>query len=164
MKIANSTWRVHYPKEALQKVACAEAKSQLLEEQKLQLRWLLPSSLLLKGFFNEKQFALDGCKKDKSSQMSGYSWSGHRKAPSYFEHLVFPEDLLAALRTIAMQEDELHHVISLLQEVQKLLQRNEKIKRTGAGEVGENAEGEIWSRDLGTKEIKKKKRSIRCRK
>lgn len=107
---------VHYPKEALQRFNCAELKLQLLEEQKLQLRWLLPTSLLHKRVSSESSLPLEACKKDWS-QMSGYSWSGHRKVPSYMDHLIFPEDLMAALRTIAMQEDDVHGVISLLTEL-----------------------------------------------
>jgi hypothetical protein len=87
-----------------------------MEFQKLQLRWLLPTSLLHKGFSSESSLPLEGSKKDWS-RMSGYSWSGHRKVPSYMDHLIFPEDLMAALRTIAMQEHDVHGVISLLTEV-----------------------------------------------
>lgn len=107
---------VHYPKEALQRFDCAELKLQLLEEQKLQLRWLLPTPLLHKGFSSESSQSSVGRKNDWS-QMSGYSWSGHRKVPSYMDHLIFPEDLMAALRTIAMQEHDMHGVISLLTEL-----------------------------------------------
>ncbi|KAH9315244.1 hypothetical protein KI387_023871, partial [Taxus chinensis] len=112
----NDYLMVHYPKEAVQLVNCAETKSLLLEEQKLQLRWLLPASLLLEGSSNESSLALDGCKKT-SSQVSGYSWSGHRRLPSYMNHFVFPEDLMAALRTIAMNEEGMHCVTCLLKEL-----------------------------------------------
>ena len=87
-----------------------------MEFQRLQLRWLLPTSLLHKGFSSESSLSSVGRKKNLS-QMSGYSWSGHRKVPSYMDHLIFPEDLMAALRTIAMQEHDMHGVISLLTEV-----------------------------------------------
>lgn len=56
--------------------------------------------------------------KCKADQVSNYSWSGQRKTPSYVNKLVFPEDFLTSLRTIAMQEDELYMVSSLLEEVQ----------------------------------------------
>ncbi|XP_057867439.2 uncharacterized protein LOC131074771 isoform X2 [Cryptomeria japonica] len=107
---------VHYPKEALQQIDFTETKSLLLQQQNLQLRWLLPESLLRKGNSNESSLTLDGCMKD-SSQVLGYSWSGHRKLPSYMDHFVFPEDLMAALRTIAMKEENMHAIMSLLKEL-----------------------------------------------
>ena len=33
------------------------------------------------------------------------------------DHLIFPEDLMTALRTIAMQEHDVHGVMSLLTEL-----------------------------------------------
>ena len=48
--------------------------------------------------------------------MSGYSWRCHRKVPSYMDHIIFLEDLIAALRTTATQEHDMHGVISLLTE------------------------------------------------
>lgn len=87
--------------------------------QNLPLRWLLPSSELKRGF----------CSQSKSATLSrtlverqklivtGHSWSGHRKAPAYVEQIVFPEDLLTALRIVAMKEDEVYHVVGLLEEV-----------------------------------------------
>lgn len=60
--------------------------------------------------------------KDKSisSQVCNYSWSGQRKTPSYLHKLVFPADFLNALRTLAMKEDELYRVSSLLEEVRSI--------------------------------------------
>ncbi|VFQ85978.1 unnamed protein product [Cuscuta campestris] len=49
--------------------------------------------------------------------MKNYSWSGERKIPSYLNRLVFPEEFMTALRTIAMKEDELYKVTSLLSEL-----------------------------------------------
>ncbi|KAF5960031.1 hypothetical protein HYC85_001240, partial [Camellia sinensis] len=46
-----------------------------------------------------------------------YGWCGQRKMPSYIKKLVFPEDFLTTLRTIAKQEDEIYQVSSLLQEL-----------------------------------------------
>jgi len=53
-------------------------------------------------------------------RVCNYSWSGQRKTPSYLNKLVFPEKFLTALRTIALQEDELFQVQSMLEEVQFL--------------------------------------------
>lgn len=55
--------------------------------------------------------------KSSSNSISAYSWSGERKMPSYLNRLVFPEDFLTALRTIAMKDDELYKVTSLLTEL-----------------------------------------------
>lgn len=85
--------------------------------QKAELRCLLPRSLLDHGFFTvdiPKDEGNDDCKHDKGCS---YSWSGERKMPSYLNKLVFPEKFLSALRTIAMKEDELFQVSSLLEEV-----------------------------------------------
>ncbi|XAR63124.1 [Fructose-bisphosphate aldolase]-lysine N-methyltransferase [Bertholletia excelsa] len=108
---------VHYPAEAIQGVPFFESKIQLLEAQRAELRCLLPRKLLDHGFF-------PACPPQKESngnrvggRVSDYSWSGHRKMPSYLDNLVFPDDFLTALRTIAMQEDELHQVSSLLIEL-----------------------------------------------
>jgi hypothetical protein len=43
--------------------------------------------------------------------------SGDMKPPQNFKCLMFPEDLLTALRIVAMEEDEVYHVVSLLEEV-----------------------------------------------
>ncbi|KAL5128228.1 NO-associated protein 1, chloroplastic/mitochondrial [Glycine soja] len=45
-------------------------------------------------------------------------WSGQRKMPSYVNKLVFREKFMTTLRTIAMQEDEVFKVSSMLEEVQ----------------------------------------------
>ncbi|XP_048321771.2 uncharacterized protein LOC107432673 isoform X7 [Ziziphus jujuba] len=108
---------VHYPVEALQSTPFSDSKAQLLEAQKAELRCLLPRSLLDHGFFTvdiPKDEGNDDCKHDKGCS---YSWSGERKMPSYLNKLVFPEKFLSALRTIAMKEDELFQVSSLLEEL-----------------------------------------------
>lgn len=52
-----------------------------------------------------------------AGQTYNYSWSGEREVPSYLSKLVFPQEFLVALRTIAMQEHELRQVTSLLGKV-----------------------------------------------
>ncbi|KAJ8650143.1 hypothetical protein MRB53_003166 [Persea americana] len=111
---------VHYPIEALQNVPFADSKARLLELQKVEMRCLLPKSLLDHGFFSVSP--QQDCEHNKSSESSvghfcNYSWSGQRKAPSYLNKLVFPENFLTALRTIAMQEHELLQVSSMLGEL-----------------------------------------------
>ncbi|KAM3322865.1 actin-histidine N-methyltransferase [Capsicum chacoense] len=108
---------VHYPAEAIQKVDFSESKTQLLEAQKAELRCLLPRSLLNRGFFPPSNSSVEGKDKSVSSQVSNYSWSGQRRTPSYLHKLVFPADFLNALRTLAMKENELYHVSSLLEEL-----------------------------------------------
>ncbi|RRT78287.1 hypothetical protein BHE74_00037457 [Ensete ventricosum] len=76
--------------------------------QKAELRCLLPKSLLDHGFFSERN---EHSKKSLVSQSYNYSWSGQRKVPSYLSELVFPQEFLMALRTIAMQEHELRQVL-----------------------------------------------------
>nr|AKM76814.1 SET domain-containing protein [Melianthus villosus] len=108
---------VNYPVEAIQNVPFSDSKGQLLQAQKAEMRCLLPKGLLDHGFFPE------GIPSDKENsncevdQACNYSWSGHRKTPSYLSKLVFPQDFLTALRTIAMKEDEIFHVSSLLEEL-----------------------------------------------
>ncbi|XP_062156775.1 uncharacterized protein LOC133864450 isoform X4 [Alnus glutinosa] len=107
---------VHYPMEAIQNVPFSDSKAQLLEAQKAELRCLLPRSLLDHGFFSEctaKSKGNDKCE----GRVCNYSWSGQRKTPSYLNKLVFPEKFLTALRTIALQEDELFQVQSMLEEL-----------------------------------------------
>ncbi|XP_062156773.1 uncharacterized protein LOC133864450 isoform X2 [Alnus glutinosa] len=121
---------VHYPMEAIQNVPFSDSKAQLLEaqvkyhlflilclcSQKAELRCLLPRSLLDHGFFSEctaKSKGNDKCE----GRVCNYSWSGQRKTPSYLNKLVFPEKFLTALRTIALQEDELFQVQSMLEEL-----------------------------------------------
>ncbi|KAI7997936.1 putative clathrin assembly protein [Camellia lanceoleosa] len=60
-----------------------------------------------------------------------YSWCGQRKMPSYVKKLVFPEDFLTTLRTIAKQEDKIYQVSSLLQE----LVSSDGVKQPSDGEV-----------------------------
>lgn len=76
------------------------------------MRCLLSKSLLDRGFFSNKKEA-----NDNSIEVPNYSWSGQRKPPSYLNKLIFPEEFLTCLRTIAMREDEIFKVTSLLQEV-----------------------------------------------
>lgn len=81
------------------------------------MRCLLPRSLLDHGFFPVDISNKEGDDKCKLDHVCSYSWSGQRKMPTYLHRLVFPENFLTALRTIAMQEDELFQVSSLLEEV-----------------------------------------------
>ena len=81
-------------------------------QQKAEMRCLLSKSLLDRGFFSNKKEA-----NDNSTEVPNYSWSGQRKPPSYLSKLVFPEEFLTCLRTIAMRENEIFKVSSLLQEV-----------------------------------------------
>ncbi|KAH7841106.1 hypothetical protein Vadar_025657 [Vaccinium darrowii] len=108
---------VHYPLEAIQSVPFSESKLQLLEAQKAELKCLLPRGLLDHGFFPAGTLQKESNDKGNAGPVSNYSWCGQRKMPSYLTRLVFPEDFLTALRTIAMQEDELYQVSSLLQEL-----------------------------------------------
>ncbi|XP_059634085.1 uncharacterized protein LOC132276605 isoform X2 [Cornus florida] len=108
---------VHYPVDAIQRVPFSESKVQLIEAQKAEMRCLLPRSLLDQGFFPASTPQKENKDKYGISQVCNYSWSGQRKMPSYLNKLVFPEDFLTALRTIAMQEDELYQVSSLLEEL-----------------------------------------------
>lgn len=108
---------VHYPSEAIQDVPFSESKMQLLEAQKGELRCLLPRSLLNHGFFKTCDQQKQTDDKCTASQVCNYSWCGQRKKPSYINKLVFPEDFLTSLRTIAMREEELYRVSSLLEEL-----------------------------------------------
>lgn len=108
---------IHYPAEALQNIPFSECKLQLLQAQKAELRCLLPRSLLDHGFFPQSSSQTDSSQKHTSDKVGKYSWSGQRKTPSYVNKLVFPEDFLTSLRTIAMQEDELLRVQALLEEL-----------------------------------------------
>ncbi|KAK8640438.1 hypothetical protein V6N13_008192 [Hibiscus sabdariffa] len=108
---------IHYPGEAIQNISFSEFKGQLLVAQKATMRCLLPKSLLARGFFptgssNDK--ANNTCETDR---ICNFSWSGHRKTPSYLNKLVFTEDFMTALRTIAMQEDQVSKVSSMLEEL-----------------------------------------------
>ncbi|KAK4578439.1 hypothetical protein RGQ29_028516 [Quercus rubra] len=107
---------VHYPMEAIQSVPFSDSKVQLLEAQKAELRCLLPRSLLDRGFFSECTAKIEGNDKCED-QVRSHSWSGQRKMPSYLNKLVFPNNFLTALRTIALQEDEIFQVSSMLEEL-----------------------------------------------
>ncbi|XP_049931911.1 uncharacterized protein LOC116248146 isoform X2 [Nymphaea colorata] len=107
---------VHYPLEALQQASCPDSKGQLLEIQKAELRCILPKDSLKHGFFGQPPQTQGSFESDKIFY-NNYSWSGQRKVPSYLDKLVFPEDFLTGLRTIAMQENELLQVSSLLEEL-----------------------------------------------
>ncbi|KAK3128219.1 hypothetical protein QOZ80_6BG0458580 [Eleusine coracana subsp. coracana] len=106
---------VHYPVEALRQVQSSDIKMKLLEIQKGELRCLLPRSLLDNGFFGVRSGEENDNKKKTSP--SSFSWSSQRKVPSYLNKIVFPQEFLSILRTIAMQEHELEQVASLLEEV-----------------------------------------------
>ncbi|KAL9435020.1 hypothetical protein AB3S75_021310 [Citrus x aurantiifolia] len=109
---------IHYPAEAIHSIPLSDSKAVLLEEQKAQLRCLLPKSLLEHGFFAAGH-PKDGSNDNKweVDRISSFSWSGQRRMPSYLNKLVFPENFLTALRTIAMHEDEISKVSSLLEEL-----------------------------------------------
>jgi len=107
---------VHYPVEALRQIQSADIKMRLLEIQKGELRCLLPRSLLDNGFFGIRS-GEDKDNKKNISPISSYSWSGQRKVPSYLHKIVFPQEFMSTLRTIAMQDHELEQVASLLGEV-----------------------------------------------
>jgi hypothetical protein len=72
--------------------------------------------LLDNGFFGICS-SEDKDDKKNISPFSSYSWSGQRKVPSYLHKIVFPQEFLSTLRTIAMQEHEIEQVASLLGEV-----------------------------------------------
>lgn len=84
------------------------------------MRCLLPRSLLDHGFFPAGISTNEGRDKCQLDRVCSYSWSGQRKMPSYLNSLVFPENFLTTLRTIAMKEEELFRVSSLLEEVKSL--------------------------------------------
>lgn len=88
------------------------------------MRCLLPKTLLDHGFFPVSTKKGGENDKGKVDQVCSYSWSGQRKAPSYANKLVFPEKFMTALRTIAMQENEIFKVSSLLEEVHFSSQHN----------------------------------------
>lgn len=88
----------------------------LLCLQNAELRCLLPRSLLENGFFGSCS-GENKENKNNTSPFSSYSWSGQRKVPSYIEKIVFSQEFISTLRTIALQEHELEHTASLLGEV-----------------------------------------------
>ncbi|KAK7340208.1 hypothetical protein VNO77_20905 [Canavalia gladiata] len=108
---------IHYPPEAINTLSFSESKSQLLEVQKAEMRCLLPKKLLDHGFFPLSAHNGGENNKCKVDQICNYSWSGQRKTPSYVNKLVFPEKFMITLRTLAMQEDELFKVSSMLEEL-----------------------------------------------
>ncbi|KAI3839323.1 hypothetical protein MKX03_031033 [Papaver bracteatum] len=108
---------IHYPVEAIQSVPFADSKAQLLEVQKGGMRCLLPRNLLERGFFSESSPQNEDNIQRGNDRMCSFSWSGQRKIPSYLDKLVFPEEFLTSLRTIAMNEEELFKVSSLLEEL-----------------------------------------------
>ncbi|XP_063944538.1 uncharacterized protein LOC108207896 isoform X2 [Daucus carota subsp. sativus] len=108
---------VHYPSEAIQNVPFFESKLQLLEAQKGDMRCLLPRILLRHGLFEASDKQKESNSNGTTSHVCNYSWSGQRKLPSYIGKLVFPEKFMASLRTIAMQEEDIHRVSSLLTEL-----------------------------------------------
>ncbi|GAB2285440.1 hypothetical protein Dimus_019891 [Dionaea muscipula] len=108
---------VHYPADMLHNVSFSDSKAQLIQAQKAELRCLLPRRLLGLGLFPECFSGNKENQKSKVDTVCNYSWSGNRKTPSYINKLVFPEDFLTSLRTIAMQEDDFFKVQSLLEEL-----------------------------------------------
>ncbi|KAG6541281.1 hypothetical protein Mapa_017332 [Marchantia paleacea] len=118
---------VHFPIQALEHGECPEAKSQLLENQKLPLRWLLTSSILQGGYLSERcnkdSKSFDCTSEVKEHPAHRFSWSGHRKPPPEVRHQAFPEDMMGALRIIAMTEEEIQGVQNLLEELSESSQR-----------------------------------------
>ncbi|KAK1376907.1 [Fructose-bisphosphate aldolase]-lysine N-methyltransferase [Heracleum sosnowskyi] len=108
---------VHYPSEAIQNVPFFESKLQLLEAQKGEMSCLLPRSLLGQGLFEASDKQKESNINGTASHVCNYSWSGQRKLPSYIGKLVFPEKFMVSLRTIAMQEEDIYRVSSLLEEL-----------------------------------------------
>ncbi|XP_023645366.1 ribosomal lysine N-methyltransferase set10 isoform X2 [Capsella rubella] len=107
---------VHYPVEAIPSIPFSDSKGQLLEAQKAQLRCLLPKSVLNHGFFPQTTSKIRESDEKERVRSCNFSWSGKRKMPSYMKKLVFPEDLMTGLRTIAMQEEEIYKVSAMLEE------------------------------------------------
>ncbi|KAL0732240.1 hypothetical protein Bca4012_008449 [Brassica carinata] len=109
---------VHYPVEAIPSIPFSDSKGQLLEAQKAQLRCLLPKSLLDHGFFPQTTSKVrESDEKETVGRSCNFSWSGQRKIPSYVNKLVFPEEFMTGLRTIAMQEDEIYKVSAMIEEL-----------------------------------------------
>lgn len=127
---------IHFPKEALDLDPCGELKIQLLQEQTLILRWLLPGALLQKGFYNEERINPPESIKLGDQACCSYSWSGNRKPPSFLNRFVFPEETIAALRVVAMKEDEMQTVLSMLDE----------LSQSGLQKVpsGEDVQAAVW--------------------
>ncbi|KAG0597800.1 hypothetical protein M758_12G021100 [Ceratodon purpureus] len=103
---------IYIPAQALEASDCSETKKQLLNELKLPLRYLVPSSELRRGFYEELN--LDSMPK---IPLTGHSWTGHRKTSPLANKVVFPEDLLTALRIVAMGEEEVYRVASMLEDI-----------------------------------------------
>lgn len=132
-------FQVHYPVEAIPSIPFSDSKGQLLEAQvssvyfilidmylsnsekfslqKAQLRCLLPKSVLNHGFFPQTTSKIRESDEKETVRSCNFSWSGQRKMPSYMNKLVFSEDFLTGLRTIAMQEEEIYKVSAMLEEV-----------------------------------------------
>lgn len=87
--------------------------------QKLPLRWLLSSSLLKTGCVNQRNCEASPKSNALKEELysHNYSWSGRRKPPHILEKPVFPEELVAALRIIAMTQEEVQSATALLEEV-----------------------------------------------
>jgi hypothetical protein len=83
------------------------------------MRWLLPLSLLKDGSVNQQSIRPSSTSDTLREQQGSrnYSWSGHRKPPDDADRQIFPEELMSALRIIAMSEEEMQNTTALLQEV-----------------------------------------------
>ncbi|AEE27354.1 putative histone-lysine N-methyltransferase chromatin remodeling SET family [Arabidopsis thaliana] len=108
---------VHYPVEAIPSIPFSDSKGQLLEAQNAQLRCLLPKSVLNHGFFPRTTSVIRESDEKETVRSCNFSWSGKRKMPTYMNKLVFPEDFMTGLRTIAMQEEEIYKVSAMLEEL-----------------------------------------------
>jgi hypothetical protein len=113
----NGFIQVHYPVEAIPSIPFSDSKGQLLEAQNAQLRCLLPKSVLNHGFFPRTTSVIRESDEKETVRSCNFSWSGKRKMPTYMNKLVFPEDFMTGLRTIAMQEEEIYKVSAMLEEV-----------------------------------------------
>jgi hypothetical protein len=113
----NGFIQVHYPVEAIPSIPFSDSKGQLLEAQNAQLRCLLPKSVLNHGFFPRTTSVIRESDEKETVRSCNFSWSGKRKMPTYMNKLVFPEDFMTGLRTIAMQEEEIYKVSAMLEEL-----------------------------------------------
>ncbi|KAJ7559034.1 hypothetical protein O6H91_04G066600 [Diphasiastrum complanatum] len=108
---------LHFYEEVLEQDQCFEAKTQLLGDQKLPLRWLLPASLLEKGYYENSENDTSRKQPENLKDHISFSWSGQRTAPCNLQSIVFPEDLMATMRVIAMKEEEVSSAMSLLEQL-----------------------------------------------
>lgn len=124
---------IHYPKAELHTDPCCEVKAQLLEVQGLSLRWLLPKSILhpklassessietskSPPFVPEEPIKSENTTRETPSRNEEQENSGYLSSIEKVElgASLFPENVLAALRIVAMTEEEVGQVVEVLQE------------------------------------------------